>query len=568
MKRAVPAESDRIQFALRLGANTETAFTVDVPEKTDYAVVVPPLTKPLVNVMLVPQADGSVQIMLSHRDGYDVDVITNNEMDAVRSLLTKAEDGTSITPPTALDPLKKNDVPPPENNRSPALEFSITTEPKRQPIAVTVPAKAYEFDPQKNPAFLTTAGVQEGWREDIEQAILTAMRTSYEEDTANALLQSAWLRHIEMSIRTAMETAGKLAPTDPQEIKAAYIEPKLVFYDVQGRDLTLWEDIDKSTEKTTTATVASSIRGATSIESIVGGHGNNLYAFDNSWDTSLSIQNDIDFLDAAGNFVSIPAATLDFRDVTRDLTFKISKDSVRVSETGNGNSPQVTASNVANLIAEKGQNTYKFLRNGQLQGSIDATASSRSIFDYCNYELTTATTLRAAVAAEDISPSTTAVAGVLPGLGISDVIGGGKRDRIVGDDQTTANDLDSVHKLQGGDGNDTITGGASFDLIYGGDGNDTLNGKQGIDDVYGGPGDDRLISETDQSNDVLRGEAGNDTYSFSGDWGQDTVVEQLYEGLDKLDFSQVTAPMTHTLSRGVIRSGNDTFTLNAAQQAV
>jgi fibronectin-binding autotransporter adhesin len=48
-------------------------------------------------------------------------------------------------------------------------------------------------------------------------------------------------------------------------------------------------------------------------------------------------------------------------------------------------------------------------------------------------------------------------------------------------------------ELQGGDGNDILTGAAAEDLLVGGDGNDVLNGGLGRDVLLGGAGVDRLI---------------------------------------------------------------------------
>ena len=47
-------------------------------------------------------------------------------------------------------------------------------------------------------------------------------------------------------------------------------------------------------------------------------------------------------------------------------------------------------------------------------------------------------------------------------------------------------------KLDGGSGNDTLTGGGSTDIVSGGPGNDVLDGGGGADSVHGGDGDDVL----------------------------------------------------------------------------
>ena len=65
--------------------------------------------------------------------------------------------------------------------------------------------------------------------------------------------------------------------------------------------------------------------------------------------------------------------------------------------------------------------------------------------------------------------------------------------------------------LDGGSGNDVITGGRGFDLLDGGAGNDRVAGGGGPDEITGGPGKDRLF-----------GGAGRDTIS-SRDSKRDTV---------------------------------------------
>ena len=39
--------------------------------------------------------------------------------------------------------------------------------------------------------------------------------------------------------------------------------------------------------------------------------------------------------------------------------------------------------------------------------------------------------------------------------------------------------------------------------------------------------------------DILKGRAGNDTYFFADDWGQDFLIEGRGQGMDTLDFSDV-----------------------------
>ncbi len=65
-------------------------------------------------------------------------------------------------------------------------------------------------------------------------------------------------------------------------------------------------------------------------------------------------------------------------------------------------------------------------------------------------------------------------------------------------------------QLNGGDGNDTITGSAGDDILRGGLGNDTLIGFLGTDQVFGDEGDDILIWNPGDGTDFNDGGPGND----------------------------------------------------------
>ncbi len=74
--------------------------------------------------------------------------------------------------------------------------------------------------------------------------------------------------------------------------------------------------------------------------------------------------------------------------------------------------------------------------------------------------------------------------------------------------------------LDGGDGNDRLWGSFGDDLIRGGDGNDTLLGREGNDILVGGAGDDYL--EGLDGNDLLIGGAGSDFVRGNG--GEDILI--------------------------------------------
>jgi Ca2+-binding RTX toxin-like protein len=99
----------------------------------------------------------------------------------------------------------------------------------------------------------------------------------------------------------------------------------------------------------------------------------------------------------------------------------------------------------------------------------------------------------------------------LAGTGIKTVVadGGTGNDTVSGVNQTAASV--SVVAL-GGDGDDTLTGGAGNDVLSGGAGNDKLAGGKGLDVLSGDAGDDTLDGGKDGKKDILIGGSGSDTF--------------------------------------------------------
>jgi Ca2+-binding RTX toxin-like protein len=115
-----------------------------------------------------------------------------------------------------------------------------------------------------------------------------------------------------------------------------------------------------------------------------------------------------------------------------------------------------------------------------------------------------------------------------------------------GDDTATASaqaNAAIAFLVNGGNGNDTLTGSPNADVIAGGEGNDTIvglagvdlmNGGGGDDTITGGPGnepnqlggdgDDTFIWNPGDGSDGLIGEAGNDTMVFNGSAGNEVFA--------------------------------------------
>jgi len=107
--------------------------------------------------------------------------------------------------------------------------------------------------------------------------------------------------------------------------------------------------------------------------------------------------------------------------------------------------------------------------------------------------------------------------------------------------------------LAGGSGNDVITGGLDNDTITGGDGDDVLRGQDGHDSLTGELGDDSLYGNA--GNDVLNGSAGDDL--LEGADGRDKLMGGI--GADTLDGGVDDDTLTGQAGNDVIagRHGND-----------
>ena len=94
--------------------------------------------------------------------------------------------------------------------------------------------------------------------------------------------------------------------------------------------------------------------------------------------------------------------------------------------------------------------------------------------------------------------------------------------------------------IRGLDGNDRITGGDGNDRINGNGGNDTILGGGGADFLFGGKGDDVLnggdgadVLSGDLGNDTLTGGAGSDIFLIASGRGTDTITD-FQDGIDRL----------------------------------
>ena len=110
--------------------------------------------------------------------------------------------------------------------------------------------------------------------------------------------------------------------------------------------------------------------------------------------------------------------------------------------------------------------------------------------------------------------------------------------------------------ISGLGGDDTIWGGAANDAIFGNDGNDDLRGGSGDDEIYGGDGND--ILDGGAGSDSLSGGAGNDVF-LSGEGGNQI---DLGAGDDIVIMSEYSSATIYSgLGNNIIESSSSNTTV-------
>ncbi len=117
----------------------------------------------------------------------------------------------------------------------------------------------------------------------------------------------------------------------------------------------------------------------------------------------------------------------------------------------------------------------------------------------------------------------------------------------------------SIENIDGGDGNDTLTGSntdnrifgySGDDVLYGMGGNDTLHGNFGADTLYGGDGNDYLVSNQTGTS-KLYGDAGDD---FLDGFGSAALMDGG-AGWDMAVYNMSSAGVNVNLSTGIGSGG-------------
>ncbi|WP_020680160.1 DUF4347 domain-containing protein [Marinobacterium rhizophilum] len=327
--------------------------------------------------------------------------------------------------------------------------------------------------------------------------------------------------------------------------------------------------------------------GGKGSDSLQGEGGDDTYGVEAKWaslDLSLTPTQTDTISDSDG------ANTLDLSDISKDLqiTFtdatsgtdvavKVALNSllsnrINIDQAGSGTDTWTlkTGSGDDTVIIKDGVDSTVSLEAGEGSNTLDYFSGSDISGGY-----------KSSVTVDLAAGTATGLAGISDFQHIFGSFSGGA-DQLIGDAEDNNfyvgiwGELDGTaarnHDIQGGDGNDTISfvnfDQSDFDLVMdlgnnivthtdaantvmtvavlgaienltGGAGNDTLIGDAGANILNGGAGDDSL-----------EGGEGDDTYAFDSDWGLDSIVENLVEGTDVLDFSGVSEALTFNNGRG------------------
>ncbi|MCI0633903.1 MAG: hypothetical protein L0206_08330, partial [Actinobacteria bacterium] len=89
-------------------------------------------------------------------------------------------------------------------------------------------------------------------------------------------------------------------------------------------------------------------------------------------------------------------------------------------------------------------------------------------------------------------------------------------DQVRIDESNGAFNVGIPTKTTGGDGDDTIAGGAGAETLRGGDGDDSIDGNAGADVGLMGDGDDTFVWDNGDGSDTVEGQEGADTMVFNG----------------------------------------------------
>ena len=234
-----------------------------------------------------------------------------------------------------------------------------------------------------------------------------------------------------------------------------------------------------------------------------------------------------------------------------------------------------------------------------IEGDDDANILYETSFDDATPWFTTpaGSTLIAGPGCTQLATTGVECPGVGPGTRAEIDLGGGddlflwngttvplRIDGGSGDDELSGGQAADV--IDGGPGNDSIVGFGGNDRLDGGSGNDEVDGSSGDDRVDGGPGADKLHGDGEGDGDIAAQPFGNDTLiaqdgvrdEVDCDAGTDLAIADLTDQVarcEDISYPQTDSPAAPKSSSGsgggapaVTRAANSTLTLTLRRGAL
>jgi len=234
------------------------------------------------------------------------------------------------------------------------------------------------------------------------------------------------------------------------------------------------------------------LTGNDAVNTLIGGQGDDTLRGEGGDDTYLLEENwGIDLIVEDGDGGT---DTLDFSQVTASLTFTFHLDGT-VSVT-DGTNALYSVANIENVIDGQGDDTFVFEDQATFDGTIGASSlffgllgldqgGGTNTLDLSDYTTNVEVDLGFSIPGIDIITLPP-----LPAYATTELTTGGTKDIVTG--------FYNVHKVIGGEGNDTLYGSGDGDVLIGGPGNDTIWGRDDVDLLVGGQGDDILKGGIEQ----------------------------------------------------------------------
>ncbi|MDH1263226.1 peroxidase family protein [Pseudomonas sp. GD03944] len=296
------------------------------------------------------------------------------------------------------------------------------------------------------------------------------------------------------------------------------------------------------------------LNGGQGADAMFGGLGNDSYVVDNAGDVV------VEEADSGTDSVSTSLSSYSLSDHVENLTFTgvgaftgVGNAQANTITGGNGADSLDGGAGVDRLVGGAGNDTYYV----DLAGDVVVEASTGGI-----------DTVRSTSASYTLANNVEHLihigsnATVATGNGLDNQMQGG-----IGNDILSGAGGDDT--LSGGDGNDSLDGGAGADLLQGGLGDDALNGGAGNDTLEGGDGNDTLLGGLGNDrvtggagNDQMDASQGNDIFVFGPGFGSDVITgfdAVATGGQDLLNVGAYNLTVATFASRvSVLDAGNDT----------